>query len=414
MSGIRFCSECLNILHPEEEKSEKRLLFVCKSCDYREYITDTTSMDENKIYQRDFTQSVTENFIDPDYCLDPTMPRENEICPLCRYTECAYLIEREPGDKFLRKIYVCGKIGKNGRPECKNVFTSVKYLKLQKGETYAYREFGTSPTVLLMLHGNLTSSYIFERTFGRLSPNFKVIAPDLRGFGLSSYASPVKSLDDFVDDLEAFMRELKITKFVLLGWDLGAAIALKFAASFPGLLEKLILVNPVGMTGKTFVADPTDENNPIPEWPDEIELIEKDKRVGDFVDSLRERKRDYLKRYYNEEIFSRTYLDGDILDAYIDKFIAQRNLVDIIASLIDYDVSEDGTNEIYKVQTDTLILCGKEDQKTPARDAVEIKKALGEIADIKIFDDVGHVLMEDDFGEFIDCVTNFCFEDRNM
>jgi pimeloyl-ACP methyl ester carboxylesterase/DNA-directed RNA polymerase subunit M/transcription elongation factor TFIIS len=415
MSGIRFCSECLNILHPEEEKNEHRLLFVCKSCDYREYIQDIGSMEENKIYQRDFMQSFTESFIDPDYCLDPTMPREKVICPNCRYTECAYLIDREPGDKFLRKIYICGRVGKNGRPDCKSIFTSLKYIKLvSRGETYAYREYGNSSDVLILLHGNFTSSYVFERTFSKLSEGFRVIAPDLRGFGLSSYANKLKSIDDLAEDLSSLLGELKITKFCLLGWDLGAAVALKFAANFPTYLDKLILVNPIGLTGKTYVRDPLNEENPIPEWPEDLEEVQSDPRVIQFVNALKDRKKDFFKTYFTEEIFTASVPENERLDSYLDQFIAQKNLEELIPCLIKYDITELGTNEIFKIQTDTLILCGKEDFKTPLNEAIEIKKTLGEISTIKVFEESGHVLMEDNLEDFVENIAEFCLTAGNQ
>ena len=110
MSGLRFCSECLNLLHPEEEIGiQRRLVFKCKSCKYQEPVSDPNSMQENKIYEREFKESVLETIIEPDYCLDPAMPREKKTCPYCGYNEAVYIIDRDPQDKCLRKIYVCGR-----------------------------------------------------------------------------------------------------------------------------------------------------------------------------------------------------------------------------------------------------------------------------------------------------------------
>jgi len=409
MSGIRFCDECQNILHPEEEKTEHRLLFVCKSCDYREYIQDTTSMEENKIYQRDFVQSFTASFIDPDYCLDPSMPREKTICPNCRYTECAYLIDKEPGDKFLRKIYICGRVNKNGRPDCRNIFSPIKYHK-GKNETFAYREYGeTHEDILVMLHGNLTSSYIFEKTFAKLSTGFRVIAPDLRGFGLSSYANKVTSLDDLAEDVESLMKDLKILKYNVLGWDMGAAVALKIAIGSPASIDKLVLVNPIGLTGKTYVRD-AEDLTPLPEWPEDAESITKDKRCVEFINAFNDKKKDFFKTYFIDEIYTKKTPENERLDSYIDNFSSQRSFPEILACLAHYDISETGTGEIYKVQNSTLILSGKDDFKTPSKDAIDIHKAIDAYSTLKIFEDGGHVLMEDCMDEFIETVAEFCFQ----
>jgi len=376
-------------------------------------------MEENKIYQRDFVQSFTESFIDPDYCLDPSMPREKIICPACRYTECVYLIDREPGDKFLRKIYVCGRVGKNGRPDCKNIFSPLKYLKIvARGETYAYREYGTSNDVLVMLHGNFSSSYIFERTFNKLSEVFRVIAPDLRGFGLSSYANKLKSIDDLAEDIYSFLNELKITNYTILGWDLGAAVALKLAATYPAYLDKLVLVNPVGLSGKTYLKDPYDENSLIPEWPEDVNDIPNDPRCIQFASALKEKKKEFFKNYLTEEVFTIRIPENDRLDSYIENFMAQRNFNELIPCLAEYDISEYGSNDIYKIQTSTLILCGKNDYKTPMNDAIQIKETLGNnVATLKVFEDVGHVLMEDNLEDFVENIIENCAtvqEEQNM
>jgi len=368
-------------------------------------------MEENKIYQRDFVQSFTEAFIDPEYCLDPSMPREKIICPACRYTECVYLIDREPGDKFLKKVYVCGRIGRTGKPECKNIFSPLKYIKLvSRGETYAYREHGiANEEVIVMLHGNFTSSYIFERTLNKLSEGFRVIAPDLRGFGLSSYANKLKSIDDFADDVNSFLHELKIVKYTVLGWDLGAAVALKLAAFYPAYLDKVILVNPIGLTGKTYLRDPYDENSLIPEWPEDPKDIANDTRVVQFMSALKDKKKDFFKNYFTEEIFTIRMPENDRLDSYIENFMAQRNLLEIMTCIAEYDISEYGTNDIHKIQTPTLILCGKNDYKTPLNEAIEIKEKLGDdVATLKVFEDVGHVLMEDSLEDFVENLFEYC------
>ena len=419
MSGIRFCSECLNILHPEESKNDHRLLFVCRSCDYREYTQDTNSIEDNMIYQRDFIQSFTEASIDPDFCLDPSMPRENIICPNCRYHEATYLIDREPGDRYLRKVYICARTGKTGKPECRHFFMPVKYQKInlddQKPETYAYREYGSEKNqVLIMLHGNYTSSYIFEKTFMKFAEAFRVIAPDMRGFGLSSYATKLKSFDDLAKDLHYFLKDMKIDKCSVLGWDIGACVALKFAAQYPGSIDKLILVSPVSLTGKTYIKDPDNDEIVLPEWSDDIDAALNDRRLKEIQHAFKVKDKAFLETFYLTEFYTHKMPEQERLNSYIENFVNQNNLPDIIRCLLNYNITRDkennGTGEIEAIETETLILCGQDDFRTPWEEAKEIKDILGGLATIKVFSDAGHCLFEDHFEDFIKAVAAFCYQ----
>lgn len=123
MSGIRFCHECLNILTPMEVVAEKRLAFKCRSCGYQEtphYSEAGTEMERNDslIYKREFKSSGATENTDPDFALDPTMPRNKNIeCPKCGYNEAVFFLDKDSAEKKLRLTYICGRVY-NGRPDC--------------------------------------------------------------------------------------------------------------------------------------------------------------------------------------------------------------------------------------------------------------------------------------------------------
>ena len=122
MSGIRFCPECLNILEPTELVDQRSLVFKCncEGCGYQETPNDGGEIDKNDnlIYKREFnTSGATEN-TDPDFSLDPTMPRKKNVeCPKCGYTEAAFFVDKESAEKKLLLRYICGRVD-NGRPDC--------------------------------------------------------------------------------------------------------------------------------------------------------------------------------------------------------------------------------------------------------------------------------------------------------
>ncbi len=64
------------------------------------------------------------------------------------------------------------------------------FLHLDDGTKIHYIDEGEGP-VLLMLHGNPTWSFLYRKMIAALESNFRCIAPDLPGFGLSSTYFPI-------------------------------------------------------------------------------------------------------------------------------------------------------------------------------------------------------------------------------
>src|SRR6201990_623252 len=82
-----------------------------------------------------------------------------------------------------------------------------------------YRAAGdpTAPVVLL-LHGFPTSSFMFRELIPRLSDQYRVIAPDLPGFGFTEVPEGRKyaySFDALADTLEAFTDALGLNRYAI-------------------------------------------------------------------------------------------------------------------------------------------------------------------------------------------------------
>ena len=95
-----------------------------------------------------------------------------------------------------------------------------------------------SPVVLL--HGWSLSSAVFEPEASLLARHRRVIAPDLRGHGRSP-AGP-SSLADFARDVAALVDRLGLERAVLVGWSLGAQVALAALPLVRPRLSALVLV----------------------------------------------------------------------------------------------------------------------------------------------------------------------------
>lgn len=107
---------------------------------------------------------------------------------------------------------------------------------------------GSGPPVVL-IHGNMLSSAMWEPQLAGFAGSYTVISYDVRGFGRSRYRPGLHS--DFAD-LRALLQVLGVERPHLVGLSMGASIAVEFALDFPGIARSLVLT-PGGALGP---ADP--------------------------------------------------------------------------------------------------------------------------------------------------------------
>ncbi len=106
-----------------------------------------------------------------------------------------------------------------------------------------YLDEGTGPP-LVLLHGLGSSARDWEFQFHVYSRHFRVIAPDMRGFGASEKRGPY-AIAQFATDIWTLLGQLGIDRFRLLGYSMGGAVALEMAVTQPWRVERLIITNSV-------------------------------------------------------------------------------------------------------------------------------------------------------------------------
>jgi pimeloyl-ACP methyl ester carboxylesterase len=105
----------------------------------------------------------------------------------------------------------------------------------------SYREQGQGKPVVL-LHGFPLDWRIFEKQVAALSKNFRVIAPDLRGFGQSKSDEPF-TMASLADDVHALLKSMDALPCALGGLSMGGYVALAFAKKYAADLSSLILLD---------------------------------------------------------------------------------------------------------------------------------------------------------------------------
>ncbi len=103
---------------------------------------------------------------------------------------------------------------------------------------------------LILLHGGGGGAVTWYPSIAAFSKHFRVIAPDIVGYGESDKPNAAYNKAYFCKWLKDFMSALDIPKAHLVGLSQGGAIALQFALDNPPMVEKLVLVDAGGLGAK--------------------------------------------------------------------------------------------------------------------------------------------------------------------
>ena len=128
------------------------------------------------------------------------------------------------------------------------------------GITIGYDDVGTADDVLVLVHG-----HPFDRTMWRpqlVRPGWRVIAPDLRGYGGSTVVPGTTPLSTFAQDIAALLDHLGVDRFVLGGLSMGGQIVLECQRLYGERLRGLLLADtfaqaetPAGRLRRAEMAD---------------------------------------------------------------------------------------------------------------------------------------------------------------
>lgn len=115
------------------------------------------------------------------------------------------------------------------------------YLQ-RDGCRFYYEIHGSGEKTLVFLHGNMMSSAVWHKQVREFSSTHRILCCDLRGCGRSDKPEMEYTTHTFVGDLKYLLEMLNVRNPILIGWSIGGFVALAFAAVFPGIARKLVLV----------------------------------------------------------------------------------------------------------------------------------------------------------------------------
>ena len=142
----------------------------------------------------------------------------------------------------------------------------VRYRTQQVGEVKVfYREAGPEKApVILLLHGFPTSGHMFRDLIPELSSRYRVIAPDLPGFGQTKAPAGGQydySFDNLAKVIGGFVDAIGLSRYAIYIFDYGAPTGLRLALAHPERITAIISQN-----GNAYVEGLSEGWNPIQKY----------------------------------------------------------------------------------------------------------------------------------------------------
>lgn len=279
----------------------------------------------------------------------------------------------------------------------------ISYIDLITGEKIAYRKAGHKSKTFVLIHGNISSSVWFEEMMEDLSKDYTVYALDLPGFGDSSYNRVIKSLYDLSKDVTDFINKLDLKDVVLLGWSTGGGVALETAANIPEKIDRVILLSSVGITGY-----PMYKRDIFAPFSTEYirtreEMFQYNSLVGPMMSMFKNANRNMLKRGLEMMMYEHRLPDRKLIEKYVDGAIKQRNYVDILTALVNFNMTNlvkggvMGSDRARLIKSYVHVIHGDDDKICDLESAIFTSKYFGLQSDLKIFRGCGHSIVTDNF-----------------
>ena len=251
-----------------------------------------------------------------------------------------------------------------------------------------YLEAGTGDPVVL-IHGSgpgVTSYANWRLVLPALAENFRVLAPDMVGFGFSERPANIEyGLQTWADQTVGLMDTLELPKAHLVGNSFGGAIALRIAAQHPDRVGKLVLMGSMGV--------------PFP-------ITEGLERVWGYEPSFENMRKvldvfAYSRDLVNDELAEVRY-QASIQPGFQESFAAmfpapRQRWVEAMCTPED---------EIRRLPHRTLIVHGREDQVIPLQTSLRLMELIDN-ADLSVFSHCGHWSMIERNKDFNRNVSEF-------
>jgi pimeloyl-ACP methyl ester carboxylesterase len=216
-----------------------------------------------------------------------------------------------------------------------------------RGIKMGYEDTGVG-VPLVFIHGHPFDRSMWREQTAAFDSKYRIIAPDLRGYGESEAVADKTMLEEFARDVAALLDELKIDKIILCGLSMGGQILFEFYRLFPQRVRALVLAD-------TF-AQLDDEER-------------KQARYDTAERLLRDGMHDYAEEVLPKMIAPDTIEKQPAVASHVLSMMRCTSPKGAAAALRGRAERSDYTPLLSQINVPTLIIVGSHDEFTPISDA---------------------------------------------
>lgn len=265
------------------------------------------------------------------------------------------------------------------------------YISVKGGKIW-YRVFGEGKgTPVMMLHGGPGGTSRSFYQFEEIGKDRPIIIFDQLGGGRSDYHtdSTLLTVDNFVEQVEAVRKELRLTSFFLHGHSWGTALALEYYLKYPKAIKAISFNSPYFST-KVWKAD---ADTLIALLPDSIQqFIKTGEQTGQFDSPAYQRANTFFAKNFGLRTERRKSV-LDTAEAKSNKFIYQYmwgpTEFTATGTLLNYDRIE----SLKTIKVPVLFITGEFDEARPQ--TVQRFQQMVSNAKLAVIPNAGHSTMHD-------------------
>lgn len=222
---------------------------------------------------------------------------------------------------------------------------------------------------LVLIHGHPFDRSMWCEQTAAFGSKYRVITPDLRGYGESEISSDKTMLEEFARDIAVLLDELKADDIILCGLSMGGQILFEFFRLFPQRVRALVLAD-------TFA---------------QLDDEERKKARYDTAERLlREGMRDYAEEVLPKMIAPQTVEEQPDVKAHILSMMRGTSPKGAAAALRGRAERPDYTALLPQINVPTLIIVGSRDEFTPVADAEFMRDRIPD-SKMAVIEGTGHM-----------------------
>ena len=239
--------------------------------------------------------------------------------------------------------------------------------------------------VVVLLHGFIEEGSMWNEIVKSLSKNYKVIVPDLEGFGNSPFTGSNLSMEKYADDIFEMLKKEKVKQCIMLGHSMGGYITLHFAEKYTKMLSGFGLVN-----SHCFEDAPEKKANR--------------KKGNEFI--KKHGSHIFVKELYNNifhNIFKKKY------QKFVDKLIKQASnyTPEALIAANTAMINRKGKEDVLKnAEVPVLLIGGKQDPSAPLEFFLN-QASMPPVVDFHLFDKTKHMGLFEKKKETLSAIQKF-------